>query len=132
MKRICIVISFTLAIILLVTACVSFPYKKPYGKWQSADPDLVIDLDPNIEGPLPGTYVKDGKSYDAEVHFAHEKAIDIVIKDLYVENANSNTYFYGKFKIKDGKLIYTLKPSWQEKTGYKVIEFELIEEYAIP
>lgn len=115
----------------LLTSC-SIPYEKPYGKWQSEDTFLVLDINPNVIGPFSGTYKKEMEEINIAIYFAYEKSF--VIHNVTEESEEDDrVLFNGYFKVKDEKLYYTLKPHWQELTGItEPIVFEKIEEYEIP
>ena len=115
----------------------SIPYKIPYGKWQSSDPKLTLDINPNKldrSGLFTGTYTKDGVMYDILIGFKMYKGFTVIDEKYRTDEGiyGGNEYFWGDFKIKQGKLIYALRSRWQEETEYKVIEFELIEAYEPP
>ena len=126
---------FLLSLLLVCLAACSIPYDEPYGKWQSIEPKLMIDINPNKEGYYSGVYERNGEAVAVFIAFAHEKAFVIQDYQDMGETAikGDNPYFNGLFEVKkDGKLYYTLKPYWEEKTGYKTIVFEKIESYEVP
>ena len=109
----------------VLSSCKS-PYPQPYGKWQSGDPELILDFNPDPSIGYTGTYVKDGEEID--VAFG-----TLPYNHLGVSSVETGYgYFAGGYKIKNGKLIYTLNSYWRKELGYKVIEFELIEAYEPP
>ena len=123
-------------LLLSLSSCFSRPYDKPYGKWQSGDPEIVMDIFPIEYGESHhGTYVRNGELREIIISFAFEKAFEI-LDCIYVTNDvmyRDYAYFYGTFTVtKDGKLQYDLKPAYQKKTGYTTIIFEKIEEYEAP
>ena len=136
MKRLTFVILFAL---FLCASC-QRTHEEPMGVWKSEDPDILlyIDLDYCVLDNTRcyyGVYTVDNEPLDVFITFTgYNPAFEIQnISDLFTEYngiASDATYFFGYFKVKDdGKLYYTPTPHYQEKTGYKEIIFEKLEDY---
>lgn len=106
----------------------------PYGVWKSEDPELTLDINPDVY-PYNGIYVVDGEKIEVtiggfsiydffEIWPLEGSGIDLTVY--------GNAYFNGTFKRKKDKIYYTLKPYWQDKTDYKTIVFEKIGDYDPP
>ena len=97
---------------------------------------MVIDINPELE-EFSGIYVLDGVEIPVYIDLRPERG------DFRIFNINDRdngqipsfyrlAYFGGTYKLRWGKLRYTLQPYWQEQTGYKTIIFEKIEDYDPP
>lgn len=135
LKRIIRVLLLLLILLLFASSCVNTRGQLPYGIWQSKEPDLVFDIDPQCESFFKGQYTEDGKSINVFVAFAvaykefgiyDESEVDIAKGSI---RHTEDSIFEGSYKMKGDKLIYTLNPHWREVTGYKTITFDKIKEY---
>ena len=125
MKRImCSLIVIVMA--LSLAAC--GPSEVPYGKWQSEDPCIVLDINPDaVNKVYTGTYWDGQESRELSVYvLAREHEISIYdCSPSQKKPKIGEEWFCGTYSIKkDGKL-YLEQPA-------QTIVFELIEEYEVP
>ena len=109
----------------------------PYGKWESTEPYIIMDINPQNE-EFYGVYQQDDEIIDVLITFKNLwKEFDIYnVSDL---SKISQPDFYelallnGEYAIRNNKLYYRVKPYWKEKSGIThTIVFDKIEEYEIP
>jgi len=116
---------------LAFTACGVTTYQAmPYGVWQSAEPNIVLIINPNRAAS--GTYIRDGEQIDifAIVDTARGRG-GIWVFNTSVDDPGNNrdaAYFRGDYRVRRGRLYLTFTPYWQERTGYERIVFEKVRE----
>ena len=129
---------FFLLLLICLTACgVNTRGPLPYGKWESIEPYIFMDINPN-DKYFYGTYQQNDEIIEVWITFqAYWKQFDIY-KVSDTSKINEPDFYElallnGFYRIKNGKIYYRIKPHWQEKSGVKhTIVFELIEEYEVP
>lgn len=120
---------------LLITSCaVDFPSPPPpYGVWESEEPKIVLDINPDTAYLYGGEYTHDGITSDLIIQFHNDgRGFDILDSQALQGDTVIGldyTYFVGKFTIWNNTMTYTLFDNYAEKTGYEKIKFRLVEEY---
>ena len=139
-----IITPFVLGAIFLVMYSKTYPNRNsevelPTGIWRSAEPNIVLYITPKYVNPARDSYYLG--TYDT----GHEIIRLFLLWDsrggdcsLFRENSlnlergsinGDGTLFYGKLKMVNDELHYTLTKHFQEKTGYNVIVFHRWEDY---
>jgi hypothetical protein len=138
MKKRLLAIAFLILLLVLLSACpISTIGSLPYGKWESADPNIVMDINPQYE-EFQGIYYVDGEVINLYITFPYVwKQFEIYDYSDKINLLQPGSYelalFNGDYSLRSGKLRYKLKPYWQEKSGIThTIIFEKTEEYEIP
>ena len=138
-KAIPMVIIFAL-ITTILTSCVNPDVLRPfpYGKWESAELGLVLDVVPKInkEDAFPATFIEDGEKIDVYAFFLLTGGYLVILREpdwLSWGGARdtTGTIFDGNYRLRGERLYYTLTSFWQEQTGIKTVVFELIEDYEV-
>ncbi|MCL1816421.1 MAG: hypothetical protein FWG43_02310 [Clostridiales bacterium] len=141
-KKLLASIFITLFLIHLSACGVNTRGPLPYGKWESKEPHIIIDINPineyaNGYYEFSGIYDHNNEVIDVFIAFSH------ISKEFSLFNIsdknNDQPGFYqlallrGTYSLRNIKLYYRIKPHWKEKSGIKhTIVFELIEEYEVP
>ena len=135
---------FLIVYITTMSSCMFSIDPEPYGIWVSTDPELILYIDPAsrdiIEAPNYGLYF--GKYVCNDEDLSVFILIDMRQGSMEILDVNGVTdeymggteyeYFCGSIAVRGNKMIYVLKPFWQEETGYEKIVFEKIEDYPMP
>ena len=114
---------------------VSTRSETPYGVWQSQDPSLTLDVDPNhrLKGLYYGTYTVNDVTIDVYAEFisVYDQLSIYPLSALEPDGLNGNhVIFSGPFKMRNGQLICEANPGTRERTGYTRIVFDKIKDYA--
>jgi hypothetical protein len=137
MRRILVFVACLLLLQLCLSACVNTRGPLPYGKWESTDPHIIMDINPQAEEFL-GIYKQEDEEIEVYIAFSgFSKQFDIYKISDKIYRSQSGYYrlalFGGSYRVRSGKLNYKLQPYWQEKSGIThTIVFTKIEEYEIP
>ena len=126
-----------LLLLLCLSACFNTRGAIPYGKWESLNPQIIMDINPQYEEFL-GTYQHEDEVIDVYIAISgFSKQFDIYKISDKIYRSESGYYrlalFGGSYSVRNGKLYYKLQPYWQEKSGVThTIVFTKIEEYEAP
>jgi len=133
MNKIRVAIIWILLLLLCLSACVSTRGPLPYGKWESVEPHIIMDINQQeyeANGIFSGTYFNN-EAEEISVFFTfavHSKELSI-----YNLSDKLEALLNGRYTFTENNLNYKLKPYWQEKSGITdTIVFTKIEEYEAP
>ena len=141
MRKIIAAVICLVLLLLCLSACFNTRGPIPYGKWESVEPNIIMDLNPyeyDSPGRFYGTYYEEDEVIDIYISissFSKEFAVKKFSDIIYLDQPDSYklALFDGSYRIKGDKLYYKLKPYWQEKSGVThTIVFTKIEEYEAP
>lgn len=115
--------------IFLLTACTYANLDLCYGVWESDDPKIVMDITPEVEGFDRVVYTQEnGDVIELSALFDYGNNLQIGKSH---EDAPTDIYFLGFYKIKGDKLTLTLTNQEFAKTEYKEIIFVKTKEYEV-
>jgi hypothetical protein len=137
LKQILAITLLLIGVLFLFAAC---SYEIPYGKWQSRDPLITLDIGPRYGFYYFGEYARDKGTEDILIRF------DFPDRGFYIYEYEASDFlnvnedarslakaqyllFYGSFKIKKGEMHYAVTEEFQDEAGREVIIFEKLEEY---
>jgi len=137
-KLIICLLAFLIIVFIIIFFVIPFSLRNistqgplPYGVWQSENPNIILNINPELKSEtyndFPGTYESEGVETDLVVVFAtaHKGfAIHLEYFGRYDE-----AFLTGTYKIRGNKLRYSVLPFWQERTGIKTIVFEKVSDY---
>ena len=145
MKRALVILLLLVCILTTLVSCVSVPYARPYGVWHNETIGLTLDINPSAfrYGHPSGTYIIGGEERKVYIGFEHGgffRRGGFFIEDAVRYNDDGTliptldrVYFSGNFRVRDGKLHYTLRQRSQERHGIiDTIVFEKIASYDVP
>jgi len=91
-------------------------------------------MDPEEYGAVFGKYLKDGVETDIRFVFPHLNVFRILDAGLNPNRGESfdQAYYYGRFKIKNNQIVYTIDRRWHDRTDVRRIIFKKVGEYEIP
>ena len=133
---------FFLLLVICLSACfVNTRGPLPYGKWESSDPHIVMDINPQVyesPGVFYGVYYEDSIEIAVFIPFSgFSKQFDIYKLSDKINMSQPSFYrlalFGGSYTFTKNRLKYKLQPYWQEQSGIThTIVFNKIEEYEAP
>ena len=143
-KRITIM-TVLIALTTILTSSCSLNARRPfpYGKWESEELGLVLDVNPQSNIPSQGrysffgTYMERGDEVEVYVYF------DVILGDIWIlrnpdwgsrggERNTETTIFGGRYRLRRERLHFTLTSFWQEQTGITdTIIFERVVDYQV-
>lgn len=134
-----VMLFFLLALYAYLSGCliyrVCFPINElRYGVWKSENPDLVMDINPEVEGFGRVIYTQEnGDVIELSAIFSYAPNLEIgkEHKDSLTGAYYTDTYFFGSYKIKGDKLTLTLTNQEFAKTDYTEIVFTKTKEYKV-
>ena len=108
MKKFAVLI-FLLLMQLFLIACINTRGTLPYGKWESTEPHIIIDINEQeyeTSGVFNGYIYEEDKDITVFFTFAVNR------KELSIYNVSDelSALFNGSYHIKGDKLYYKLKP----------------------
>ena len=125
-------ILFAVCMIFLLTACTYVNLDLRYGVWESDDPKIVMDINPEVErfGHEVIYTEENGDVIDLSVVFSNN-SYNMDICRLNEDGTDWDTYFSGTYKVKGDKLTLTLINQEFAKTEYEEIIFVKTKEYEV-
>lgn len=134
-----VMLFFLLALYAYLSGCLiyraCFPADKlRYGVWRSENPDLVMDINPEVEGFGRVIYTQEnGDVIELSAIFDYGNNLEIgkEHEGSFTGTYYTDTYFFGPYKIKGDKLTLTLTNQEFAKTDYMEIVFTKTKEYKV-
>lgn len=122
-------------LLIFLTSCTVAFHRTPYGIWHNEEHNITIFISPDYfihPGHYPGILIGNGKEIDIIVNICRSHGMFFIANASLEERITlSNSYFDGFYRVRHGRLEYTLTSHHRELTGIDRIVFELIEEVVL-
>jgi hypothetical protein len=127
---------------LTLTGCFPIPPPQapPYGVWQSEEPEITLYIIYGFGDELDntGVYKKNGNEIELLLEFGPGRRFKIYDKNTDFSEINSylQAYYTGTYRLRGNRdnrrMVYTLVPYWQERTGVERIIFTKVGDVHTP